>query len=538
MALSKAAKHCKRFEQLVSERLTWDSLWQDTLDHCLTRKADVTRYQSPGQPRGVELLDSTGENCVEVLAGHLHTFLTNPMTTWFELTTGDVLVDEEDENRIWLAETAKQMHHVLNNSNFQTEIHEIYLDLTSVGTACLMMEEDDKTVIRFSAKFMGDVYVAEDRFGFIDTLYIKGKWTHRQAHQEWPDNAELKKLAEEKPDDKIEVIHCISPRSDRIYGKKDGKNMPFASTYIWRDKKVILSEGGYKTFPAAVPRWTKATGETYGRSPGMKALPDIKMIQEMMRTYMQAAQKSADPPLIVDDDGVLLPLDTNPGGLIYKRPGENSGVVPLKTGSEFQITYQTMQDTRQRIRECFYIDKLQLVQGPQQTATEVMQRSEENMRVLGPMAGRMNSEFLRPMIERIWDIMWKRKMISEPPAGLRGKKIDVQYSSVIAKAQRSQEANNLQRALAMAAPFAQVNPEILDNIDGDEVLRYGMNLYGVPARVIRDKRKVKQIRDGRAQARAEQAQAAQAAQAAQNAGAAAPMVKVLAGGGNGEQEAG
>src|SRR3546814_4077959 len=84
--------------------------------------------------------------------------------------------------------------------------------------------------------------------------------------------------------------------------------------------------------PYMVPRWSKDAGEIYGRSPGWNALPDQKMLNEMSRTVLKAAQKAVDPPLMVADDGVLMPLRTHPGGINVVRAGalSNDPLRPLR----------------------------------------------------------------------------------------------------------------------------------------------------------------------------------------------------------------
>lgn len=531
-------RHIKRYDQLKRQRSNWESSWQDVLDHVVPRKADITRFQSPGLLRGEELFDGTAEHSNEVLAGALHSMLTNPSAQWFELTTGDAKSDSEDDIREFLDESAKRMHNVLNNSNFQTEVHEIYIDLGSVGTACLFMEEDNDKVIRFSARFMGEIYIAENRYGFIDTVYRCYRYTHRQAAQEWPDNAKLKELADKKPDECVDILHCVYPRSERNYKKVNSGNMPWASEYIWVEERVRLSEGGYRVFPYAVPRWTKATGEVYGRSPSMKALPDIKMLQEIMSTYLEALQKAVDPPMIAPDDGVLLPLDTTPGGLNYKRAGMGDEIKPLMSGTEFPLAREELKELRERIRAHYYIDQLQLSQGPQMTATEVLQRTEEKMRLIGPVLGRQESEFLRPLIDRLFDIMYRRKLLPEVPAALRGKKIDVKYTSIVAKSQRVQEGQNMLRAFQLAGAFGQIDPSIWHNINGDEWLRFAFNLHGAPTRVLNKARDVKKRRDEESEAKAQQAKAMSMAQGAENMKNLAPVLEAVSARENGTREAG
>ena len=172
---------------------------------------------------------------------------------------------------------------------------------------------------------------------------------------------------------------------------------------------------GFQEFPYIVPRFLKATGEVMGRSPAMVALPDVKMINLMSKTIIQAAQKQIDPPLLVPDDGFLLPIRTQPGGLNFFRSGTRDTITPLNTGANIPIGLQMEEQRRGAIRSAFYVDQLLSAATPNMTATEVVQRQEERMRVIGPVLGRLMNEMLRPMIDRVFALMLRNDMLAVPP---------------------------------------------------------------------------------------------------------------------------
>jgi hypothetical protein len=172
------------------------------------------------------------------------------------------------------------------------------------------------------------------------------------------------------------IIHLVRPRKDIEHGVKRARNKPFSSIHVLTKMGVVLKESDFEEFPYVIPRWSKVSGETYGRSPGMKALPDIKMINEIMKTTIIAAQKIVDPPLQVPDDGVLLPLRTTPGSLNYYRAGTADRIVPIETKGRVDLGFQLMEQVKLQIRQAYFQDQLQLREGPQKTATEVNQLTE------------------------------------------------------------------------------------------------------------------------------------------------------------------
>lgn len=506
MISNKAHEIIKLHNKLAS-RTNWESHWLEVAEYVSPNKDNIYRYsRTPGEKKFNELYDATGVHSNELLASALHSMLTNPSVPWFGLTTGDNRLDNLDEVRVWTQESVRLMHNIFNNSNFQTEIHEVYLDLCSVGTACIRTEEDDDDILRFHTDHISQVFVKENHKGIIDCVTREFKMTVQQIMDKWGEDS-LKEVFKSKSTldmhQELDVIHAVGPRREYDPSKLNVGNKPFYSYYVLKAHGVILSEGGFDEFPYSVPRWTKISGEIYGRSPAMKALPDIKMINQMMKVTLRAAQKVVDPPLLLPDDGVVLPFRSSPGAINYYRAGSGDQIRPLETGSRIDFGYQVMEDVRTRIRSAFFIDQLQLREGPQMTATEVMQRTEEQLRLLAPVLGRLHHELLAPLIDRCFGILYRKNILPQAPEVLQGRKVDVQFSSMIARAQKTAELEGINRFISFASPMLQVDPQAVDNLNADEAVRYIANKLDLPHEFLRKSNEVKRTREQRAQAQQE-----------------------------------
>ena len=143
------------------------------------------------------------------------------------------------------------------------------------------------------------------------------------------------------------------------------------------------------------------------------------------------------------------------------------------------------------------------------TATEVAERHQEKMLVLGPVLERLKNELLDPLIERTFAIMYRRGVVPLPPPQIQGRELKVQYVSMIAQAQKQSGMAALQQAVAYAASLAQGNGEVLDKVNFDAALEEGLDMLGVPPRVLRSDEETAQLRAQRQQLL--QAQAAEAA---------------------------
>lgn len=502
--MSNAIDLIRRFEDLRARRASWEGHWQELAEHVLPRRADVSGPRTPGEKRTLRLFDGTAIEANELLAAGLHGMLTSPATQWFELALKDQALADDQAVHAWLDETARRMHAALNASNFQTEAHELYLDLGCFGTAAMFIEEDRAGGVRFSTRPLSEIFIAQDAEGRIDTVFRRFTFTARQAVQRWGEAAvgpRIAKLHRDGASTEVALVHAVFPRAETAPGRVDALNLPLASVYVDPDGEHVLSEGGFQELPYVVPRWSKAAGEIFGRSPAMKALADIRMLNEMCRTTIKAAQKVVDPPLLVADDGVMLPVHTTPGAVNYARFLADGGlpVRPLDSGAQVGLGLQMEESRRKAIRSAFFVDQLQIVGSPQMTATEVLQRAEEKLRVLGPMLGRLQSEFLGPLIGRVYGILARAGQLPPPPVGLDGAALDLVYVSPIARAQRAVEAQGILRLIEIAGPLSQVQPDLVDNIDGDATLRHLWSLFAAPQALLRDTRQVAALRVGRSE---------------------------------------
>lgn len=531
----KALKLIKYYDKLRADRSTWDSHWREIAEFILPNKDAVNGQRTAGEKKFTDIFDSTGVHSNELLASALHGMLTNPTTPWFGLTTGVPQLDQDDEVRKWLQDSVRTMHNIMNASNFQTEIHEVYLDLGSFGTGALLIDEDDVDIVRFLSLPIYQIYIDENYKGLVNTVARCFKKPLKDIVDEFGEQvfhdlqqADLLK----DPHKEFEILHVVGENTKYNPHFIEVGNMKFYEEYILKDKKVTLASRGYNTFPLAIPRWTKMSGEKYGRSPGMKSLPDIKMINMMMKVTIRGAQKVVDPPLQAPDDGIMGPVRSTPGGITYYRAGSSDRVEPLNTGARPEIGFDIMEDVRTRIRSAFFIDQLQLRQSDRMTATEVQQRTEEQLRLLGPILGRQHNELLKPMVDRVFEICLKRGAFGKIPAKLAHlKKIDVQYSSMIARAQKMAELESLNRMIGLISPVLQLDPTIADNIDGDKYYSYVSDKLGLPYEITRTKIDLKKLREGRAEA-ANKAQSQQ--DEAHNADMMSKQAPVIAGA-NGQQ---
>jgi hypothetical protein len=291
--------------------------------------------------------------------------------------------------------------------------------------------------------------------------------------------------------------------------------MRFSSFYTIRDTQTLLHRGGYRCIPYATARYLTAPGELYGRSPAMNVLPGIKVLNEEKKTILKQGHRTVDPVLLAHDDGILEGFNLKPGAVNYGAVNKDGRplVHTLPVGN-LEIGKELMDDERMAINDAFLVTLFQiLVETPQMTATEVLERAREKGALLSPTMGRFQSESIGPMIQREFDLLMYQGLIPPPPPSVVEAKAEymVEYDAPLNRAMRSDEAAGMMRTIQWGAEIAAQtqDPSVLDMFDWDAVMPELADINGVPVKFILPQQQIVAKR----QARSEQAQAQQLTQA-------------------------
>ena len=516
----------ERLSKAESIRNHYESMWRDISHYVAPNRGNFvskTGTQYANTTKSVpNIYNSTAVHANTILASTLYSGLINPSTKWFRLEIKDKKTIAEDNINRFLEKAADIILRVFNSADtsFSQQAHEVFLDLTAYGTGCMYLEEDDELGFRFSSRHLNEIFIMEDYKGMVDTVFRKFSLTARQIVQQFGDEAlaisRISKCIDKNPDEELELIHVVMPND--IKNKDNIKyKFNYKSCYFLEDFSVLLNEGYFYEMPYLVPRWSKRVGDVYGRSPAWNTLPDIKTVNSMEETLLKAAHKRSNPPLLIADDGVLQPIRTYAGALIYGGLDSTTmqpRIRQMDMVGDLGINDAVIEKKNKVIRDGFFIDQLVFREGPQMTATEVMQRQEENLRLLGPQVTRIQNEFLNQLINRMFLSLIRRGFISEIPAELKGKDIDISYQSPLQKLQEMESVNALTRTIQTVIPFIQADPSLMGVFKGDEAVRHVATAMGVPLTLLRSEEEVAKIRQAQEQAQAMQQQMAMLQQGA------------------------
>jgi hypothetical protein len=464
-----------RFRAAKSKHDMWHGLWQDCYDFSLPQRGQMTGSFSPGNRRSERLYDGTALDAVDQLSSLLLGNLTPPLTPWFGLKAGTDLSEAEANKLAPVLEKISrliQMH--FDQSNFIVEIHQCFLDLVVAGTASLAFEEAEPgelSAFQFTAIPLNEVVMDEGARGKLDTVFRTISLTLSQLLMRY-DGADIPTSILQKgnkdPQEKFTLIESIT-------GAANGHGKTFA--LFSPEDNAIIYQSTLTHSPFINFRWMKSPGEIYGRSPVMKALPDIKTANKVVELILKNASISVTGIWQAEDDGVLnlSNIELVPGAIIPKAVG-SKGLTPLEMPARFDVSQLVLEDLRSRIRHALLADRLpQIGDGKKATATEITLRSDEMTMLLGATFGRLQVELLNPLILRAYNILRSRGAIPDLP--LDGRTVAIDHRSPLARAQSSR---NVQNALGWVQAASSLGSEITDQIDRPALMTYLTEMLGVP----------------------------------------------------------
>ncbi len=457
-----------RHAQALDRRRSHAAVWQDCYDHVLPR---------PGH--GGALFDATASDAAEQLAASLLAELTPPWSRWFGLKPARRPADGAEGRAAITAldEAAETLQGHLDRSNFALEIHQAFLDLVITGTGVLLVEEapqGDAAAFRFAAVPMRETVLEEGVSGRLDTVYRTARMTAAQIAARFPQALLPRGLASEGAANdapRHAVLEAVWP---------DEQGFAYAALIAdAAEAPVLLATGRFAESPFIAFRWLKAPGETYGRGPVAKALPDIRTANKVVELVLKNASIAATGIWQAEDDGVLNPATVQlvPGAIIPKAPG-SSGLTPLAAPGNFDVSQLVLDDLRRRIRGALLADRIAAQRDQRMTATEVLERAAETARLLGATYGRLQAELLTPLIARCLAILRRRGEIA--PVLLDGREAALRYASPLAQVQgRADAANTLLFLNAVRA----LGPDAARQVDMAAATRWLARTLGAPAEI-------------------------------------------------------
>lgn len=518
----------RRLQGMKARRSNHDTLWQEIADYTIPSRSFITTY-APGTKRSAKIFNTHGVLQLEQLAGGLHGMLTSSALSWMAIRPPPHLAQVRAVVA-WFEAVTTILDGYFKSSagGFAVALHEMYLDIAGPGSGVVFIADKGQQGPRFQSIPLSEAYYEENADRKVDILFREYTLPLREVMRLWPTTTpdRLRRISNERPDEPVIIVHATQPND------KGGWDT------CWQTAMDYLEHGRYREFPFAVPRWTLRSGETYGTGCGVNALAAVKMLNKFVELNLRALAKLVDPPMLLPDDGFLSAPNMNPAAHNYFRADTRhiDKIGPLQTGGQPQLAFQYIKMVQEEISDIFYTTWLRLPQQPNMTATEVLQRRDELLRLLGPMVARLEDEALGPIIARAFAICARNGLFPPvPPELAQGGEWWVEFQGPLSRAQRLADLDTVLRFFAALQPLIQVDPTVAQHVHPGRTADYLASRSGMPALLLRTPDEIAAIQQQQAQ---QQQMAAQADALKSGAGAAkdgATALATIAGIGGGQQ---
>ena len=512
-----------RWIDLKSERQPWFARWQEIARYIRPDTGSFLLSDQNKPKNSNRIVSPMASSCIHTLGSGLLAGASSPSRPWFNFTLEGVNLNTDVEARLWATQVRDLILDDFNKSNTYLALQTLYEEMATYGTGACLVFEDETDGIRLYPLTAGQYAIATDGRGVVNTLYREIRMTVAQV----VDQFGIDHVTEgtkylynnRKLDEWITVIHAIEPRKNFDSTKKDAKNKPWGSWYFEEnaDKDQYLLESGFDYFPALCPRWNLNAGDIYGTGVGMDILPSVKQLQVMEKRKLQGIELTMNPPLQGPPTYRSRTINNFAGGYTVVDATGNNPIKPLvNMNIDTNGLLMAIDKVEKQIRSDTYVDLFLMLQNDterQMTATEVSERREEKLTILGPMLLRMKDEIHEPLIKMDYAILAANGKLPPLPERLQNLPIKMEFVSMMAQAQKSSDITQMDRLLSVIQPMAQIDPTVLDGINFPKFLSVYSAKMGVPAEVMRTEDEVNAIAQQRQQAQQAQAQAQQMQQA-------------------------
>lgn len=462
-----------RVAVLENNRSQWENLFEDIRDYIYPITASFTSA-NPGDraiDRNRKIFDPTAERAHSDLVGALMGGLTNSSIEWFQYSTLDPAMMDKLTNRRPLERATKLVHSIFKNpeSAFYSALHEWYFEITGLGTAHLF-KRGKGTKSTFETIPLAEMLFEENHLGQIDTAYHCTYMTPKQLMDQFPEMDEdlMRNLENAGKDpnvtNKYKMIHCIKPRKNRDKTKIDAKNKAYMSVYILEGfGQHVLEESGFDRFPVYSARWEKIAGrEVYGRSPAMKSLKDAKVLNQMVKTNLEAGEQIVMPALQGPYNAYVGKIKLMPRFInFYKMTMGISDptLKPINVVGNLPVGLEMEQQRRQAIKESFFIDLLQEDKRARMTQLESAQSTQDRLMKMAPQTLRIQTEALTRLVTDLFDEIKEEGLLDDLPEEIQD--VQIVYNSPLVQAQKQSQVSDITGFANLLAQFAQVFPDLL-----------------------------------------------------------------------------
>lgn len=522
--MTNAKELLQKTQTLSGERQNFESVWQEVASIFRPIKSDITTKRSSGEKEHItELFESAPINCVNNLKSIVIGVFFNRSIKPISITAATEEINEDQDVKDWISEFTKMLLDTMFNPNsgFERSLSEAVADDIVFGTMATFIEEGKSFPIKYYTQNIKNFLISENDEGEADYIILKHRMTARQILAKWKDtDAQIsKKIIEANQRNSFEQFDLqlhIFPREKKSINKIDILNKDIAGFWVDEKHQLIIQEIGWDSMPVAVGRSEKATDELYGTSKAMIALADARQINQMSRQINELTEIAGKPPLNVNANYTKR-INLRPGAINRpdqkQLPAGRAAIEQILTVGNIPLTQELIERKERNIKEIFFLDKLKIFDDARATATQVLELKAEYFRIMGEFILAI-VHYTEQLLNRTFDILFNKIYIKNadgkyqlsqnnlfqkeiPDLLLKNTQLKINYQNPITQSQKLNESVAIEKLLAGVMNLSQVQPEVIDNISFDKVVRKTADILGVDPDIIKNPILVKKEREAR-----------------------------------------
>lgn len=375
--LSAAKKH--RSESLEGEG-------REVYKYCFNGREEEWDSRVSRNDDADEIFTDFPSTIAEEFAGELFTTMTPENTPWVQYEpSGPVDERDADGAKQQLEQYEEIIHAEIRRSNYYDEGLSAFMDAV-VGNVAMWI---DKPTLNSPAVCetiaLPELYLRLGHNGIDDRFRVQ-KYDYQDLPGLFPDAQFPKELVDKikgTTRGKAKVCWGFWRSYDDVENPKWLQRIRVDDKEIGMD--IELAEDG--SCPIVVGRFNATARSAWGRGPGRRMLPTIRVLNELTSMNLEGMDRTLDPAYVYAHDGMLDLSEGIEAGMGYPAmPGSGDSIRALGLEGSLDYGFFSEEAYEERIRDGFYREMMQRGKTPPSASQYVGDQQKQLRRMARPGA--------------------------------------------------------------------------------------------------------------------------------------------------------
>lgn len=350
-----------------------------------------------------------GARGVNNLASKLLLALLPPNAPFFRLAVDEYGLKSEGAPEELITDIETSLQQVeeafmeeVSRGTYRTAIHEALKHLVVTGNALLYVPQDGGVRVFHLDRFV----VERDPMGNVLKIATKETLAYSTL------SAEMREVAgshdESGTEDTCDLFTavCREEKGWRVWQEINGNKIPSSEGYYGLDKNPFIPL-----------RFSRIEGEDYGRGYVEEYLGDLQSLESLQRSLVEGSAAAAKVLFLVNPNGTTRAktLAESPNGAIAQGNAQDVSVLQLEKFNDFRVVQESIAKIEERLGHSFLLTSGVVRQAERVTAEEIRMLSQELEAALGGLYSLLSSEMQLPLVNRLMEVMNKKKKLPKLP---------------------------------------------------------------------------------------------------------------------------